>query len=66
MKTKPDRKDQIELVFDQAIKLSGKEAEYAWHRLCAELDGMISFEPRPIRFKSLLRAIWAAATNEQS
>lgn len=66
MKKQPDRKARVELVFHRAYQLSGKNAEDAWHRLTAELDNMSSPEARPPRFKSLLRAIWAAATNEQS
>lgn len=66
MKTK-DRKDQIELVLKQAQALVGTtEAEVAWHRLCNELEAMTEAEARMPRFAGLLRAVWTAATNEQS
>ena len=66
MKTK-DRKCRIEQVLKQARKnLGSVEAELAWERLCRELGNMTDAEARMPRFSGLLRAIWVAATNEQS
>ena len=66
MKIGASRKDKIELVLKQAQKLSGCEAAIAWQRLRRELEFMSEPEARPPRFARLLRAIWVAATNEQS
>ncbi len=66
MKT-TDRKGEIEQVLKQARKnLGTDESSFAWHRLCRELANMTEPEARMPRFKGLLRAIWVAATNEQS
>lgn len=70
MKTRTlDRKERIELVINEALKLdSGEDAEMvqAWRRLVRELEFMTSPEARMPRFDSLLRTVWIAATNEQS
>ncbi len=64
-----NRKDKIEQVLAQARKIDdGTDAEVvqAWRRLCRELEFMTLPESRPPRFAGLLRAVWVAATNEQS
>jgi len=63
-----DRKTKVEAVLRNAQHIAGyeKEAQAAWCRLCRELQAMIEPEARMPRFKGLLRAIWTAATNEQS
>jgi len=61
-----DRKSKIELVQSQAAKLADSDAAHAWYRLCNELAYLTDPESRPPRFNGLLRAIWVAATNEQS
>lgn len=63
-----DRKTKIEAVMDQAFKIDGDpiECQQAWRRLCRELRFMAEPEARSPRFNRLLRAIWVAATNEQS
>jgi hypothetical protein len=63
---KRDRKQKIEWTWKQASKLEGCEASRAWNRLCKELFSLSSPESRPPRFNALLRAVWTAATNEQS
>lgn len=63
---KGDRKTRIELTVGQAQKLSGFDAAVAWRQLWKNLEGMCEPEARPPRFNGLLRAIWAAATNEPS
>lgn len=63
---KGDRKTRIELTVRQARKLSGLEAALAWDRLWTQLEAMCEPEARAPRFNGLLRAIWAAATNEPS
>ena len=66
MKTK-DRKDKVEQVLKQARKNIGNvEASLAWERLCRELENLTEPEARMPRFNGLLRAVWVAATNEQS
>ena len=65
-KTK-DRKEAIDLVILQAENLAGtSEASLAWNRLCREMRSLSDPEARPPRFAGLLRAVWIAATNEQS
>lgn len=59
-----DRKTKIEVVLKQAVKTEDDSG--AWCRLCHELESMAEPEARPPRFNRLLRAIWVAATNEQS
>lgn len=69
LKPKPvsDRKNAIEMTLSEANKLNGHlESGLAWQRLCNELQTMCEPEARPPRFNALLRAIWVAATNEQS
>lgn len=62
-----DRKTKVEQVVMQANALIGtKGAALAWIRLCNELEFMIEPEARMPRFNGLLRAVWVAATNEQS
>lgn len=62
-----DRKEQIEQALRQGEKLMGtEEASRAWQRLCRELRAMSEPEARMPRFDRLLRAVWVAATNEQS
>lgn len=63
---KGDRKARIEVTVKQAEKLSGLDAAVAWRHLRLNLEAMCEPEARPPRFNALLRAIWAAATNEQS
>lgn len=66
-KTRKDRKTQIEqAVFASNALVGTGEAAVAWNRLCNELEAMTQPEARPPRFDALLRAIWVAATNEQS
>lgn len=66
MKSK-DRKERIEQVLAQARKAIGaEEAALSWQRLCRELEFMTEPEARMPRFAGLLRAVWVAATNEQS
>ena len=66
-KTK-DRKTKIEQTLRQAeiVAVDKEESAKAWNRLCRELENMSAPEARPPRFAGLLRAIWTAATNEQS
>lgn len=62
-----DRKTRIEQVVRQSNALIGtSEAALAWVRLCNELEAMTQPESRMPRFAGLLRAVWVAATNEQS
>lgn len=62
-----DRKSRIDQVWTQADKLNGHlESGLAWQRLCNELRNISDPESRPPRFNALLKAIWVAATNEQS
>lgn len=63
---KGDRKTRIEVTARKANELCGIEAAVAWRRLCSQLEWMAEPEARPPRFNGLLRAIWAAATNEGS
>lgn len=66
MKSK-DRKARIEQVLTQAQKAVGTgEASLSWQRLCRELESMTEPESRMPRFNGLLKAVWIAATNEQS
>lgn len=62
-----ERKERIEMVLVQAQKAVGtEEAALAWQRLCRELEFLTEPEARMPRFSGLLRAVWVAATNEQS
>jgi hypothetical protein len=61
-----DRKHKIEQTYRQAANLKDGEASQAWYRLCNELLNISEPEARPPRFNALLRAVWVAATNEQS
>lgn len=64
--TPKDRKEKIEQVLAKAKELDFCDAADAWERLCVELEAMTEPEARPPRFAGLLRAVWVAATNEQS
>lgn len=67
-KPSADRKDKIEQVIQQLSGRAESETEslVTCQRLCKELENMVHPEARMPRFNGLLRAIWAAATNEQS
>lgn len=72
MKVK-DRKDKIEQVLKQALKVDSgpspqRDAEIvqAWRRLCRELGHMTHPEARMPRFNGLLHAVWIAASNDQT
>lgn len=60
------RKDSIEMVLTQAEKVDGTEAIQAWRRLCRELGHMTHPEACMPRFKTLLHAVWIAASNDQT
>lgn len=62
-----DRKGKIEQVLIWASNQGDSQGDaMAWQRLCRELEFMTTPEAKPPRFNNLLRAIWVAATNEQS
>lgn len=63
---KGDRKARIEVTVRNMAFLDGPQSKAAWRRLVHNLTAMTEPEARPPRFNGLLRAIWAAATNEQS
>lgn len=62
------RKDEIEKVVrnGKRILISTGESALAWRRFMDELEAMTEPEARNPKFAGILRAIWAAATNEQS
>ncbi len=61
-----DRKERVEQTLTQARKLDREDAALAWQRLCLELEALTHPESKMPRFDGLLRAVWVAATNEQS
>lgn len=66
-KTVNDRKGKIEQVLVQAQNQGDSQGDaMAWQRLCRELEFMTAPEAKSPRYNNLLRAICAAATNEQS
>lgn len=63
-----DRKTKIEAVLKAAeyTRERSGDAGECWIVLLDELRAMTEPEARPPRFNRVLRAIWVAATNEQS
>lgn len=68
MRSTKDRKDRIELILTQSGKFGGDEREevQAWRRLCRELVAMTHPEARMPRFDHMIRALWVAASNDQT
>lgn len=66
VKLKRDRKDKIDLVLAQAMKLEDADAAEAWRRLRRELLNMTHPEAPMPRFNALLHACWIAASNDQT